>query len=133
MAPKQQSLPLSTSLRAVFAHEGDLLLSVVREVIQSEVKQADDFAVTVDASPSHLSMALNGNGRNFDLRWLPAVLHVDRRRRVVEHVAALIDCKVVEREPLTDAAKLKLLRAELERGGADIHAIERRAYEEDFR
>lgn len=76
----------------------------------------------------HLSDALNGNGKNFSVRWLPAVVRYDRQHEIAGLIAAWQDCKVVERAPLSEKQKLELLRAELRASGADVDALEERAY-----
>lgn len=129
--PKQQPLPLTTSLRGVFHAEGQRLLVLAREVIQAEVKQADDFADSIGIPASQLSQALNGAGKNFSLTWLPALLHVDRRRRVLEHTAALVGCKVEEKRPLTPDEKLRALLRKLRERGVDVEHLEREAYAEE--
>jgi len=120
-----------TSLQGLFAREGVQLLRVVQDVIRAEVKQGDDFARTLAVKPSHLSMALNGNGRNFDLRWLPAVLHVDQRHRVLEHQAALVGRTTIEREQITPEQWKDRVEAALRRAGRAGDAILRDALAEE--
>lgn len=76
----------------------------------------------------HLSDALNGNGKNFDVRWLPGAVRYDREHEVAGVIAAWQDCKVVERAPLSAQQKLDRLRTELRENGADVEALEERAY-----
>lgn len=123
-----KQLPLSESLKALFADEGRRLLAVTRSVILTEMKQSDDFADLVGVKPSQMSSALNGNGYHFALTWLPAALHIDRRRRIIEHEAKLIDCCIIEAE-LTDAAYRQKMEAALRRAGAAGEAIRRDALE----
>lgn len=127
-SPKQ--LPLTASVKALFATQGEKLLAVTRDAILSEVKLADDFAELVDVVPSQLSSALKGNGYAFNLKWLPAALYVDKRRRILSHQAALVDCRVVEAE-LTDADYRKGMEAALRRAGPAGEAIRRDAFNEE--
>ena len=125
-----KQLPLTASLSAVFKSEGEKLLATVRDVLGHEVKQADDFARTIGVSPSQLSSALNGNGHNFSVKWLPAALHVDSRRKILSHQAALVGCRILENE-LTDAEYRVRMEAALRRAGAAGEAIRREAMEEE--
>lgn len=124
-----KQLPLTDSLSSLFRVEGDKLLATVRDVIGHEVKQADDFARTLGVSPSQLSSALNGNGHNFSVRWLPAALHVDSRRKILAHQASLVGCRVMENE-LTDVEYRQRMESALRRAGPAGEAIRKDALEE---
>jgi hypothetical protein len=127
---KQQVLTLDQGLQATYASASDKLHAAVRKVIRTaEMKQGDDFAKSLNLTPSHLSEALSGRGaKHFSLRWLPRVLHLDRERHYLSTEAELVACRVVPKEPLTPAQKLALLKAELRENGADVDALEGRAY-----
>jgi hypothetical protein len=127
---KQEILTFDAGLQASYGSASDKLHAICRSVIKrAEVKQGDDVAASLGIAPAHLSEALSGRGiKHFSLRWLPAVLHLDRDRELLNYAAALVGCKVVAREPLSDKQKLDALRAELRESGANVEALEERAY-----
>ena len=125
-----KQLPLSVTLKQLLRGEGDRLLALVRDTIALEVKQNDDFAQLVGVKPSQLSAALHDNGYNFALRWVPAVLHIDQRRRVLSHMAALCGARVIDNE-ISDAEYRQRMEEALRRAGAAGEAIRRDALSGD--
>lgn len=126
--PKQ--LPLTASVKELFSQQGDKLLATVRSTILDEVKLADDFAELVSVVPSQLSSALKGNGYAFNLKWLPAALYIDKRRKIPAHIASLVDCRLMENE-LTDAEYRARMERALRRAGAAGDAIRHEALEDE--
>lgn len=131
MASRQQVLPLSFERRELYRRAGQQLLTVIRDVVKAEVKQADGLAAELGIAPSHLSAALHSSGKNFSVEWLPAVLEVDREHRVLRHLAALREQAIVPARKLTPQERVELLERELRASGAAGDAILRRAYGED--
>lgn len=127
---KQETLSFDAGLQATYGSASDKLHAILRGVIKrAEMKQGDDVAASLGIAGAHLSEALSGRGiKHFSLRWLPRMLHLDRDRELLEYMAGLVGCKVVERAPLSPAEKLDLLRAELREAGANVEALEERAY-----
>lgn len=127
---EQGKLNLVGGLQAGYRTAGNELLADIRLVVQTFVPKRFILAEDLGVKESHLSEALNGNGKNFDVRWLPGVSRYDRSHVIATRVAGWKGLKVIEPDPLTPEEKLTLLRAELARGGADVDEIERRAYAE---
>jgi hypothetical protein len=127
---EQRVLSIDQGLQATYASASAKLHAAVRVALRdAEMKQGDDFAASVGMSPSHLSEALSGRGaKHFGLHLLPRVLHIDKARRFLSTAADLVACVVVPRQALTAAQKLELLKAELRDAGADVDALEARAY-----
>lgn len=123
-------LSFDEGLQASYGSASDKLHAIVRRVIkQAEMKQGDDFAASLGLSGPHLSEALSGRGvKHFSLRWLPRVIHVDKDRELLTYAAGLVRCKLIEKEPLSWQQKFERLKAELRDGGADVDALEERAF-----
>jgi len=131
MASKQEVLPLEYEKRELYRRMGRQILTVIRDVVRAEVKQADGLAADLDLQPSHLSAALQSSGKHFSVEWLPAVLEVDRDDRILRHLAALKAKALVPAKQLSPEERLELLERELRNSGAAGAAILRRAYGED--
>jgi hypothetical protein len=127
---EQRVFSIDQGLQATYDSASRKLHAAVRLAIRdNEMKQGDDFAASVGMSGSHLSEALSGRGvKHFGLHLLPRVLHIDKARRFLATAADLVSCIVVPKQALTPAQKLELLKAELRGAGADVEALEARAY-----
>lgn len=126
-----KQIPLTESVKLIFQREGDALLTTVREVVlASGVKQSDDLALTLGVKPSQLSSALNGKGYNFDVRWLPGVLHIDQHHRLLMQLAGLVDCRV-EEAAISDAEYRRRMEAACRRAGPVGEALRRDALDGD--
>lgn len=127
---KQPIFSLYGGLQATMASASDRLHAAARKVIrESDQKQGDGFGDSVGVGGSHLSEALSGRGlKHFSLRWVPQLLVLDRKHHFLETAAALVDMRLVPKRPRSAAQKLAMLRAELRDGGADVDALEARAY-----
>lgn len=127
---KQEILTFDGGLQATYSTASDRMHSILRGVVKrADVKQGDDLAATLGIAGSHLSEALSGRGvKHFSLRWLPLFLHRDRDRDFLNYATGLVGCRVIDKEPLTPAQKLEMLRAELRENGANVEAIEERAF-----
>jgi hypothetical protein len=126
--PEQPSLPISLGIRDLQKRAGSRLLAIVREVTRVAGKQ-EAIAKDLGISDSHLSQALKGDGKNFSVEWLPALLRYDHERKILKYLAWEANCRIEPIEPLTKEQKYDLLVAELRRSAADVEALERRAYD----
>jgi len=128
---EQRGLPLINGLQASYARAGQKLLEDVERVLMLHVPKRLIIAEDIGITEQHLSDALKGNGKHFALKWLPAVARYDQEHRLARTIAGWHGLEVREREPLTDSEKLARLRLQLRASGADVEAIERRAYAEE--
>jgi hypothetical protein len=128
-APEQPDLPIALGIRDLGKRAGSRLLQIIREVVRDSGKQ-ESAARDIGISPEMLSQALRSQ-RTFNVEWLPTLLRYDHERKILNYLAWEAHCRVIAVEPLTKAEKYELLVAELKRGGADVDALEKRAYTED--
>lgn len=126
--PDQPDLPIALGIRDLGKRAGSRLMLIIREVVRESGKQ-ESAAADLGISPEMLSQALRSQ-RTFSVEWLPALLRYDHDRKILGYLAWQANCRVVAVEPLTKAEKFDLLIEELKRGGADVAAIEKRAYAE---
>lgn len=127
--PEQRDLQLIHGLQATIATAGARLLTTINKVVTYHGPgKLDILANTLKTNGAQLCQALKGNGKNFDVRWLPGVAVYDETHEIASEVASWHDLIVVPRRPLSDKQRLELLKAELRAGGADVDAIEERAY-----
>lgn len=116
-------------MRELSRSAGARLMTITRSVIRDNGKQ-ELVARALGISDALLSQALNAQ-RVPSLEWAPTLLAFDHQRRIIDYLAYHAQCRAIPIEPLTAAQKYPLLIAELKRAGADVEAIEKRAYQED--
>lgn len=104
-------------------------MSIVRQVVRDNGKQ-ENVAQALGISDALLSQALNTQ-RTPNMEWMPTLLAFDHQRRIIDYLCWHAQCRAVPIEPLTAAQKYPLLIAELRRSGADVDALEKRAYLEE--
>ena len=126
--PEQPDLPIALGIRDLGKRAGTRLLAIIREIVRDSGKQ-QSCAADLGISPELLSQALRSQ-RTFNVEWLPALLRYDHERKILGYLAWESHCRVTQVDPLTKAEKYELLIAELKKGGADLDAIEKRAYAE---
>lgn len=127
--PEQPDLPIALGIRDLGKRAGARLLAIVREVVRESGKQ-ESAAREIGISPELFSQALRSQ-RTFNVEWLPTLLRYDHDRKILGYLAWEAHCRVTPVEPLSKAEKYERLVEELKRGGADVGALEKRAYGED--
>lgn len=123
---EQPTLPMALGIRQLGKRAGKRFLALVREVCREGGKQ-EAIAATIGISPELFSQALNGQ-RAFHVEWLPAILVFDHQHKILGYLAWQASCRIEPLELLTPEKKYPQLIAELRRSGADVEALERRAY-----
>lgn len=127
--PEQPDLPIALGIRDLGARAGKRLMEIVREVVRDSGKQ-EAMAREIGISPELFSQALRTQ-RTFNAEWLPSIQRFDHDHKILAYLAWQANCRVVPVEPLTKGEKYDRLVEELKRSGADVGAIEKRAYAED--
>jgi hypothetical protein len=119
---------LETGLQATYQQAGKRVLDLIRVALDKHAPKREVVADDLGIQRQQLNDALNRNGKNFSVEWLPIAIRYDRERLLLSYLAGLVGCQVVEIEPLTDAEKHAALLEELRASGADVEALTERAY-----
>jgi len=119
----QRALPLINGLQSTLTSAGNRLMEEIRLVVTLNIPKRVILAEQIGIKEGHLTDALHRNGKHFAAQWLPHVCLHDREHKIASLIAGWQSCRIIEKQPLTDAEYRACLEAALRRAGAVGEAL----------